>query len=95
MVQVQGEMDADGGQPEIRPVIDEVGREYVEVVVVFCVVCCVVVVMELQLVKSNKLRFAKEVTFEQVLPETSIKSWGLFRTSHAKSQRLAMQFIGS
>jgi hypothetical protein len=93
VLHVQGEMDANGGQPETGPVVVVGG--VLGVVGTVEVVCCVVVVEELQLVKPNGLSILKEVPLEQVPPGTPISSWGLSRMSHAKSQRLAMQLIGS
>ena len=82
-LQVQGEMDVDGGQPEIRLWV-VVGGTLVDVVVM------------LQLVKPIGFNMLKEVPFEQVPPITFMfKSCGLSRMSHVKSQRFATQLIGS
>ena len=62
MVQVQGEMDAAGGQ------VEGIGRAVVNFVVVLVVGCRVVVEILLQLVKPNGLRLVKLVPFEQVPP---------------------------
>ena len=61
-MQVQGEMDAAGGQ------VEGIGRAVVNFVVVVVVGCRVVVEILLQLVKPNGLRLVKLVPFEQVPP---------------------------
>ena len=80
-------MDVDEGQPTMRL--------WVVVGGTLVVVNCIVVVVMLQLVKPNGFRLMKAVPLEQVPPLAFITSGGLSRMSHAKSQRLATQLIGS
>ena len=68
VLQVQGEMDVDGGQPEMGA---EVGGM---LVVVSWVLGCRVVVVMLQLVKPIGFRLEKVVPLEQVPPLAFIKS---------------------
>lgn len=93
VLHVQGEMDADGGQPEMANGVVDDGRLDVVSWVFGCRV--VVVRMLLQLVKPNGFRLVKTVPFEQVPPETKLISCGLSRMSQDKSQRLFKQSIGS